>query len=91
MSPLGTYAKLLRVQGSACFYCALPLTLAAATRDHVVPRSAPRDIRKRVKGWHRNIVLACAKCNNGKGNRLPTDDEKLRARALWKQLNPVRI
>lgn len=44
-----------------CAYCSRPLKLGEATRDHVVPQSAGG-------GQFGNIVPACQRCNNSKGN-----------------------
>jgi hypothetical protein len=50
--------------GYPCHYCnsrAKPLTL-----DHIVPRS------RGGTNDYRNLVAACKRCNQDKGNRLPT-------------------
>lgn len=80
------YTALLDAQDGLCFYCREPLSMSAATRDHVTPRSAPYEVRKKVRCWKRNIVLACMPCNNAKGNRLPTADEVSRARDTWAKI-----
>lgn len=46
----------------ACAYCALPLTDATATRDHVIPL-----FRDESTDWPHNNVPACSRCNSSKG------------------------
>jgi hypothetical protein len=50
-----------------CQYCGAGLTMATGTLDHVVPKS-----RGGRWSWD-NLVLACAKCNQHKGNRTPKE------------------
>ena len=50
-----------------CLYCARGFEAMALTRDHVVPLS--RGGRDR---WE-NVVTACRRCNQHKGNRLPEE------------------
>ena len=48
-----------------CQYCDSIMSVANSTIDHVIPRS---------KGGHHqwdNVVLACEKCNQRKGDKLP--------------------
>lgn len=47
-----------------CQYCDKCLNLGEATIDHVVPKS-----KGGTNTWE-NVVLACAKCNQRKGNKL---------------------
>jgi 5-methylcytosine-specific restriction endonuclease McrA len=47
-----------------CQYCGVSLTRAASTLDHVVPKSKGGGY-----SWQ-NLVTACKKCNQQKGNRL---------------------
>lgn len=57
--------NLLRRDGNKCQYCstsAPPLTI-----DHVIPKS-----RGGLDTWD-NLVCACVKCNNKKGNRTPKE------------------
>lgn len=54
--------------GGKCFYCDVPVLIYNFTIDHVVPAS------KGGKG-RENKVPSCHRCNNKKGNRLPTETE----------------
>lgn len=47
-----------------CLYCAEIFPAAALSRDHVVPRSRGGEDR-----WE-NVVTACRRCNQRKGNRI---------------------
>lgn len=50
-----------------CMYCAQKFGERELTRDHIVPRS---------RGGHdqwTNVVSACRRCNQRKGNRLPEE------------------
>jgi 5-methylcytosine-specific restriction endonuclease McrA len=70
--------KLIKEQSNRCFYCDLPfstLKIVAKnkyqlyTLDHFIPK---------VKGGSNqalNLVLCCKRCNNKKGDRLPTNEE----------------
>lgn len=51
--------------GIRCHYCGSPLSLEAATIDHVFPRA--RGGRTKLA----NLVLACLSCNIRKGTRTP--------------------
>lgn len=53
----------LRAQGFRCFYCLAPLSFAAATGDHLIPRA------KGGKTILDNIKAACRRCNQMKGER----------------------
>lgn len=48
-----------------CFYCKRELTWKTITLDHVIPKSrgGPDTVD--------NLVIACARCNNKKGDSLP--------------------
>lgn len=48
-----------------CHYCGTRLTPMTATVDHVIPRS------KGGTNELSNLVLACRKCNQAKGNKMP--------------------
>ena len=68
-----TYSERLWIkQKGKCFYC-LELMIQqhgapnSATIDHYVPRSIARGL-----GFD-NLVLACKKCNEQKGNSLPAE------------------
>ena len=50
-----------------CHWCGKQLTLQTATVDHVIPLS-----RGGSNGMD-NVELACVKCNQDRGNRLPTE------------------
>jgi 5-methylcytosine-specific restriction endonuclease McrA len=52
-------------ENGRCFYCKNVLQLKDGTIDHVVPRAAGGG------GEERNIVWACHKCNNRKGDTMP--------------------
>lgn len=57
--------NLLARDGFQCQYCALPLSSAESTIDHVVPRS-----QGGCTSWT-NVVTACHPCNRRKGGRTP--------------------
>ncbi|HYD30856.1 MAG TPA: HNH endonuclease [Azospirillaceae bacterium] len=56
------------IQGGRCFYCGEPVG-AKATFDHVIPQCYGGTDDPG------NIVLAHRRCNQLKGDRLPTPDE----------------
>lgn len=56
------------LQGGCCFYCGEPVG-AKATFDHVVPQAYGGVDEPN------NIVLAHRRCNQMKGDRLPTPEE----------------
>mgnify|MGYP006412596169 CR=1 FL=1 len=62
-----TKKNLLLRDDEKCQYCNKSVTLKTGTIDHVIPRSKG--------GFHiwENVVLACPKCNQKKGNKLPTE------------------
>ena len=49
--------------GMICCYCDIPLLLEAITMEHIVPDS------KRGTFNTTNLTVACAKCNNKRGNK----------------------
>jgi len=53
--------------GGRCQYCRRVVPRHAATYDHVMPRS-----RGGRTSWD-NIVIACLRCNQAKGNRTPEE------------------
>lgn len=60
-------ARLAERDGGRCWYCGIPFgeDLAAATLDHLVPRS-------QVYSWAAAaLVLACGPCNAAKADVLP--------------------
>lgn len=59
-------AKVIRRDGQACHYCKRGLKDDEITMDHIMPSS---------RGGHNgsaNLVVACRKCNNRRGDGLPT-------------------
>jgi 5-methylcytosine-specific restriction endonuclease McrA len=50
-----------------CQYCGHRVSVSDATFDHIIPKS------KGGKTNWENIVVACFKCNQTKGNRLPKE------------------
>lgn len=70
-----------KAQGRKCFYCDCGLSFEKATRDHFLPR---------CMGYRTvtlNLVACCRKCNRKKGPRLPTFDETLKAREVYRSIN----
>ncbi len=60
--------NVLRRDGTRCQYCG---TREQLTVDHVLPKSrGGKDVWK-------NLVAACIRCNNRKGNRTPEEAEML--------------
>ena len=51
--------------GGKCQYCGVNVSLKTSTIDHVVPKS-----RGGKHSWE-NVVLACAKCNQKKADKMP--------------------
>ena len=51
----------------ACQYCDMNISLKHGTVDHVIPKSRG--------GKHRweNVVLSCVRCNQAKGDKLPSE------------------
>ncbi|MFJ6846423.1 HNH endonuclease [Streptomyces griseoluteus] len=63
------HCRLMELHGKRCFYCHRHFKsdrrLRRKTLDHYVPHRI-------WPGWHvDNLVLACAACNEAKGDRLP--------------------
>ncbi len=80
------------VQGGRCWWCRQTFALENMTRDHLIPRSKGGD-----PDWP-NIVLACAPCNERRGNSLPQldaspkGDERLPLRVLAADFTkPVQV
>ena len=65
-APLSKKNLFLR-DGGICQYCEKNLTLKACTVDHILPKS-----RGGMNTWE-NVALACTKCNQKKGARLPKE------------------
>ncbi len=82
-----------RKQKGQCFYCNVHMTMdvdlnpnkiPVATRDHLFPRHAGFFLAG-------NMVMACRKCNKYKGERLPTQQEVLKAWELIYKDTPDRF
>lgn len=79
------HQMIFALQTGRCFYCATCFTGPSCfgkrpkptswTRDHVLPVAAGGKKQ-------RNFVFACYACNQTKKDRLPTEDELLRAATL---------
>jgi CRISPR/Cas system Type II protein with McrA/HNH and RuvC-like nuclease domain len=68
--------RLCTLQNGLCFYCQQPMPLKSATIDHLVPAGrGGRDVFE-------NYVAACQLCNNAKGHRLPTFEQRRRAKTM---------
>lgn len=70
----------MRRDGYKCAYCGrsdIPLTV-----DHVIPKA-----RGGEDSWE-NLVCACTKCNNAKGDRTP---EEAKMKLLQKPFKPSHI
>ena len=66
-TPPLTNRALFRRDLHVCMYCGDPTRESDLTRDHIVPKSrGGRDV------WN-NVVAACKRCNQRKGNRLPNE------------------
>lgn len=75
-----TRRNVLKRDGYKCTYCGrgdLPLTV-----DHIIPRA-----KGGLDTWE-NLVCACTKCNNKKGNRTPHEAEM---KLLHKPFEPNHI
>jgi 5-methylcytosine-specific restriction endonuclease McrA len=57
--------NIIKRDGGVCQYCGT--TSGVMTVDHVIPK-----LRRGGDNWE-NLVCACDKCNNKKGNRLPEE------------------
>ena len=62
-----TNRALFRRDGHLCMYCGEQFKHAQLTRDHIIPMS-----RGGGDNWE-NVVTACFRCNNQKGNRTPEE------------------
>lgn len=65
--PLLTNEALFARDDYQCLYCGKVFSFLGLSRDHVVPKS--RGGRDR---WE-NVVTACRRCNQHKGDRLPSE------------------
>jgi 5-methylcytosine-specific restriction endonuclease McrA len=54
----------------SCQYCGIDMAQASLTYDHIIPKSIWDRKNGSPTNWT-NIVTACVKCNNKKGNRTP--------------------
>lgn len=55
---------------NTCQYCGIRKDLNELTYDHVIPKSAWKELNKSPTSWT-NIVTACMDCNRKKGSRTP--------------------
>ena len=62
-----TNRALFRRDGHICLYCGEKFRTLLLTRDHVLPLS-----RGGRDSWE-NVVTACFRCNNQKGNKTPEE------------------
>jgi len=53
--------------GGKCQYCSKKLSVKECTIDHVIPKS-----KNGPHVWE-NVVIACRKCNQKKGSKLPSE------------------
>ena len=63
--------------GGKCQYCDLYITMSNSTIDHVIPRS---------RGGHHNwgnVTLACEKCNQRKGSKMPAEFHVKLKKSPW--------
>lgn len=69
-----TCNEILEKQKGKCFYCGRDLREenCKRTRDHMFPRAMGF-------GLGGNMVISCRKCNQAKGERLPTYEEIMKA------------
>jgi 5-methylcytosine-specific restriction endonuclease McrA len=69
-------ATVWKLLGPKCFYCPTILTKESVTFDHVVPRHQGGK-------WNYNVVPCCLPCNQAKGGRTPTDEQRKLCREAW--------
>jgi hypothetical protein len=55
-----------------CQYCGKTMPFSQLTYDHVIPKSRYKPNVKKATNWN-NVVTACIRCNNTKGNRTPEE------------------
>ena len=72
--------NIIKRDGHRCQYCGQSRT--AMTVDHVIPKN-----RGGVEVWE-NLVCACVRCNNKKGDRTP-DEAKMPLRRLPRRPNHI--
>lgn len=71
-----TNRALFRRDGHICLYCGEQFKQIDLTRDHIIPMS-----RGGSDNWE-NVVTACYRCNNLKGNRTPEEWGKYKLLAV---------
>jgi 5-methylcytosine-specific restriction endonuclease McrA len=71
-------AKFAKNDVQHCWMCRCELTYTTATVDHLKPKS------KGGRNKRENFRLACHECNEARGNRRLTRDEKARALGKFK-------
>lgn len=71
-----TNLSLFRRDAYVCMYCGDQFKQAELTRDHIIPMS-----RGGADSWE-NVVTACYRCNNHKGNRTPEEWGKYKLLAI---------
>lgn len=73
------FMRKYRMQNGLCALCALPFAPEVLTRDHIIPRSKGGGTQ-----WD-NIQLACAPCNERKGDSLRHPNDPSSATAATKR------
>lgn len=73
--------RLLLIFNRTCFYCGGVYPANHFNRDHLWP-SSKLDHRGDYNHLT-NLVLSCLRCNTIKGDRLPTEDETIRAMNIF--------
>lgn len=76
------YFEYMALQNGKCFSCGIEMESTngednSATWEHVIPRSK--------RGKFNTMVLSCKLCNQKRGNRGPTKNEKKRAHHLFNE------
>jgi len=71
-----TNRALFRRDGHICMYCGEQFKQVDLTRDHIIPMS-----RGGSDSWE-NVVTACYRCNNQKGNLTPEEWKKYKLLAV---------
>jgi 5-methylcytosine-specific restriction endonuclease McrA len=71
-----TNRALFRRDGHICMYCGEQFKQVDLTRDHIIPMS-----RGGTDSWE-NVVTACYRCNNQKGNLTPEEWNKYKLLAV---------
>lgn len=56
--------EMISRQGGKCLYCGSPISMETCENEHIIPRSGPGSSNRQT-----NIVAACHRCNQAKGNR----------------------